>query len=232
MATHHRTTHQPHRRSAQGQRPGHLRRRALGRRPAALRLHRRRHDRQGAHHRDRHDARRAGARRAHGDDPSQRAGAGQGRPVDSLGVLARLPDAERARRPPLRRARGARRRRRPTSRRAPRRISSTSRTPPSRGGSTSPRGWTRPTPRRAVNAGLPTDSAVGDFDGAFDGAEVKVDADLHDAVSVLPADGAARLPGGAERRGPDRLRRARRSSARRAPRSPARSGWTRSGSTS
>src|SRR5688572_26772683 len=27
----------------------------------------------------------------------------------------------------------------------------------------------------AVNAGLPTDSAVGDFDGAFDGAEVKVD---------------------------------------------------------
>ena len=29
---------------------------------------------------------------------------------------------------------------------------------------------------------------------------------LHDAVSVLPADGAARVPGGAERRGPDRLR--------------------------
>jgi xanthine dehydrogenase YagR molybdenum-binding subunit len=28
---------------------------------------------------------------------------------------------------------------------------------------------------KAVNAGLPTDSAVGDFDGAFDGAEVKVD---------------------------------------------------------
>jgi xanthine dehydrogenase YagR molybdenum-binding subunit len=29
---------------------------------------------------------------------------------------------------------------------------------------------------KAVNAGLPTDSAVGDFDGAFDAAEVKVDA--------------------------------------------------------
>jgi xanthine dehydrogenase YagR molybdenum-binding subunit len=28
---------------------------------------------------------------------------------------------------------------------------------------------------KAVNAGLPTDSAVGDFDGAFDGADVKVD---------------------------------------------------------
>ena len=143
-----------------------------------------------------------------------------------------LPDAERARRAPLRRARGARRRRRPTSRRARRRIS-----------------WTSPTPRepgrfdfaarldqayapKAVNAGLPTDSAVGDFDGAFAGAEVKVDQTLHHAVPVLPADGAACLPGGAERRGPDRLRRARRSSPRRAPRSRARSGWTRSGSAS
>ena len=73
-----------------------------------------------------------------------------------------------------------------------------------------------------MNAGLATDSAVGDFDAGFDGAEVKIDQRLHDAVSVFAAHGAERVPGRAARRGSDVSTSAPRSSMRRAPRSPAR----------
>ena len=51
-----------------------------------------------------------------------------------------------------------------------------------------------------VNADLQCETAVGDFDTGFSSAAVKIDQTLHDAVSVLAADGTERLPGGAARR--------------------------------
>ena len=59
---------------------------------------------------------------------------------------------------------------------------------------------------KVVNAGLPTDTAVGDFECRVRHCRGQSRPALHDAVSVLPADGAARLSGGAARRGPDHLR--------------------------
>ena len=86
----------------------------------------------------------------HRNAPAQ----GAADPSVPLGVLARVPGAERARDSPLRRAGGAGRRRRPTSRPARRRAWWRSTTPPSRGGSTSSTRLDQAYAPKAVNAGL------------------------------------------------------------------------------
>ncbi len=59
---------------------------------------------------------------------------------------------------------------------------------------------------KAVNAGLPTDSAVGDFDAAFGGAEVKIDATYttpYQQSQPMEPHACLAVP---QRRGPDGLR--------------------------
>ena len=60
--------------------------------------------------------------------------------------------------------------------------------------SISSRARTTPTRPKQVNAGLATDTAVGDFDAAFAGAPVQIDQTVHDAIHVLSTAGAAQLP--------------------------------------
>ena len=200
-----RTAYRPRRRPAQGHRPGDLRLRAVGA-PAS------RCTGSSSARRSATAASRGSTRPGRERSPgvrlvmTHRNAPAQGAPDASVPsqYCARSAGADRPRDPPLRRAGGAGRRRDVRTGARGGRIWSTSSTPSSPGhydfAASQEQAYApqrgecricRPTPRSAIST------------PAFDSAAVKIDQRYTTPYQFSPADGAARLPGGAARRRPD-----------------------------